>query len=311
MKATRPATFATRCRTFLILTGSLATLVASQPARAATRTWSGGPQADGLWNDPANWGGTIPATGDTALFNTAGSTISLDAATQSLTSFAFDTSAGSFTFNTGGQFSLTSGGNITLASTATGPNLLETFSAPISLGGNYTFANNRADTGSALVFTGNITNTATSTLTLGGSGTGTSNSIGGNISDGAGIQSVNVSASAGKWTLSGSNSYSGTTTLSGASVLVLSGTNSSAGATTLTSGTLQLNNTSANDGGLASGIITVGIATIQSLIANLAISNNVVINGTTTISGANSLTFNGTLTNSGGNRLLEEQHRRR
>ncbi len=285
------------CRRSLIVVGSIAALLASKSANAATtQTWTTG---DGLWDLPANWNPGVPTVGDIALFNSLSGTVSLDAASQSLSSITFDTSVGSFTFNTGGaggQFNLGSGGNITLTSGAAGTNLVETFNTPITLGGNYSFTNNRADTTSALVFNGSIANTATSTLTLSGAGTGTGNLISGNISDGGGVESLTVSATAGKWTLGGANSYSGTTTLSGAGTLALTGTNSSSGATTVSAGILQLGN--ASNGGLASGTLTTGTDTIQSLIANLAISNNVIINGTTTVSGANSLTFNGNITNS-------------
>ena len=37
-------------------------------ATAATRIWKG--EGDGeSWNDPANWGGTVPGAGDTATIN--------------------------------------------------------------------------------------------------------------------------------------------------------------------------------------------------------------------------------------------------
>ena len=119
-------------------------------------------------------------------------------------------------------------------------------------------------------------------------------------------QALNATSSltkfgAGTLDVTGANTYSGTTTVS-SGTLKLSGTNSSAGATTLTAGTLQLNNVS--NGGLASGTLNMAGSTLQSLLANQAVSNTVVLTNTTTVSGTNSITLNGSLTNSGGSRIL-------
>ena len=95
-------------------------------------------------------------------------------------------------------------------------------------------------------------------------------------------------------------SYSGTTTLN-AGTLILTSANTSSGATTVTSGILQLNN--ANNGGLAGGTFTFANIALQSLLANQAISNNIVMNGTSTVSGANNIIFNGSFTDSGSRTL--------
>jgi autotransporter-associated beta strand protein len=114
-------------------------------------------------------------------------------------------------------------------------------------------------------------------------------------------------AGAGAMTLSGANTYTGTTTVS-AGTLALTGTNDSAGAMALTAGTLKLGGTT--NAGLASGTVTfgngtLGAAVIQAVTADQAISNNVVQNQNNgTISGAQSLQVNGIFTNSGGNRTL-------
>ena len=194
-------------------------LLATQTVQAASGTWSGATNSS--WATAGNWS-SLPGSADTATFNTTpGSTVDLGGSAQSVKSILFDGSTGSFTFNTGGvggQLNLTAAGNITLASTATGTGLVQTFNAPISLGGNYSFINSRADTTSALVFAGNITNSATSTLTLTGVGTATGNTVSGIISDGTGVQSVTVGTAAtnsGLWTLSGVNTYTGVTTIAG------------------------------------------------------------------------------------------------
>lgn len=284
----------------------IGTLLAACPARAASGTWNG--TTDGNWSDASNWsaspapGSTATTTNtDTATFNNAGNghtTLAIDA-NRNLQTFNFDAATGSYTFN-GGGLRLRTSGTIALLATATGTNLTQTFNAPITLYGNASFTNARADTGSALVFAGNITNAATSTLTLSGAGTGTGNLISGNITDGTGVQSVTNSSTAGKWTLSGANTYSGFTSITGAgSTTVMAGGNSSSGATTLNNATATLQLNSASNGGLASGLLTLTAGTVQALNATRTLSNAVALAGNVTVSGAQSINFNGKI--SGGN----------
>jgi autotransporter-associated beta strand protein len=288
-------------------------------AKAASGTWTG--TTDGLWSsgNGTNWSVTPPpgaTTGttnaDTATFNGAGNgntTITVDGG-RNIKSILFDTAAanyvvGSAGANSGNALTLTSGGSITLASTVTGTNVVETFNAPLVLAGSYTFTNSLADTGSALVFAGNITNTAASTLTISGAGTGAGNLISGNISDGGGVQSVTISATNGTWTLSGANSYSGTTSITGAnSTVVMSGSNSSGGATTLNNATATLQLNSASNGGLASGLLTLTAGKLEALGADRALSNAVTLQAVT-VQGSHSLTFNGKVTGlTGGSRTV-------
>jgi autotransporter-associated beta strand protein len=122
---------------------------------------------------------------------------------------------------------------------------------------------------------------------------------------------------AGTLTLSGANTYDGTTILGelivvGSSVtsyqsggtLKLSGSNSSTGETILYGGTLQL--ASVSNGGLASGKLTLGSqpavsgqpyygGTLQAVDNDVTLSNNVDF-AYVTISGSQSITVNGTLT---------------
>lgn len=288
-------------------------------AKAASGTWTG--TTDGLWSSAngTNWNNATPpgattgtTNGDTATFNGTGNgntTIAIDAG-RNIKSVLFDTAAanyvvGSAGANGGNALTLTSGGAITLASTVTGTNVIETFNAPLVLGGSYTFTNSLADAGSALVFNGNITNTATSTLTLNGAGTGTGNLISGNISDGGGVQSVTISATNGTWTLSGANSYSGTTSITGAnSVVVMTGSNNSGGATTLNNATATLQLASNSNGGLASGLLTLTAGKVEALGADRAISNAISLTAVT-VQGSHSLTFNGKVTGvTGGSRVI-------
>ena len=287
----------------------LGMLLAAVPARATSGTWNG--TTDANWSTATNWspstapGSTSVTTNtDTATFNNAGNgrtTIAIDA-NRNLKTFNFDTSTASYTFG-GGGLRLTASGVIALLSTATGTNLTETFNAPITFSGNATFTNARADVGSSLVFTGNITNTATSTLSLTGAGTGTGNLISGNITDGTGgtVQSVTLSSTGGTWTLSGTNTYSGLTNITGAgSTTVMAGSNSSlTGATTLNNATATLQLNSADNGGLAGGTLTLTAGTLQALNATRTLTNAVTLaGGGVTFSGDQSLTFTGKLTSS-------------
>ncbi len=273
-------------------------------AGAATQTWVG---TTSDWGTASNWSGSVPVAGDTALFNTGtGLAVSLNGSNRSVTSIQFDTNADSFTISPTGseRLLLSSGGNISILASATGVNLTETVSAGLTLGGNYTFTNARADAGTSLVISGNITNSATSLLTISGTGTGTGNLLSGNISNGTGVQSVTLSHTAGTWTVSGSNSYSGLTTVSGsAGTTVMAGSNTSTGGTTLsTASTLQLATTS--NGGLASGTLTLTSGTLQAINAARTLSNAVTLQAVT-VSGTQSLTLNGKMTGlTGGGRTL-------
>ncbi|MGB8353417.1 MAG: autotransporter-associated beta strand repeat-containing protein, partial [Chthoniobacteraceae bacterium] len=286
---------------------SAATLLAGHSAQAASGIWEG--TTDANWAD-ANWSASpVPGSADTATFANGGNgftTINLGTGV-TVKSIIFDPTLatladytiGSSGVNGGSTLSLTSGGSISMGAGAGVTGLTETFNAPISLGGSYTITNAQTGAGSSLVFAGNITNTATSTLNISGAGTSTGNVISGAISNGTGTQSVSITTTAGTWTLSGANSYSGATTINGVGgTTILAGSNSSAGTTTLTTGTLQLNSSTASDGGLASGQLTLGGGNLVVGSAGaLTLTNAIGMTNSFAIFGAQSLTFSGTFTN--------------
>jgi autotransporter-associated beta strand protein len=118
----------------------------------------------------------------------------------------------------------------------------------------------------ALIFTGVISNagTGTKTLTLGGSYTG-SNGVQSVIADGSGTLAV-TKADAGTWILSGTNTFSG--------------------GTTLNAGTLVVNSTSA----IGTGTLTITGGTLDTLSAlTLTTNNAIALNGSLVFGGTNNL----------------------
>ena len=227
--------------------------VSVHSANAAANTWDG--DTNGNWDVLTNWvtQTTIPGAGELATFNNnVNTTISLNGADRSAGSFTFNGSAstGNFTFNASGseKFLLSSGGVI-LISNGNSTGSVITYNVPISLGGNYTLnnANNQAvGSPTALIFNGNITNTANSTLTLGGPGSG-ANKINGIISDGGGVQSILASpqGTIGSYELSGNNTFTGTVTKDNTGLFILSGSNAYLGQTTVSAGILNIRNSNA------------------------------------------------------------------
>jgi autotransporter-associated beta strand protein len=172
---------------------------------------------------------------------------------------------------------------------------------------------NNIAAGKTLKFTNFVlNNAATASMTTVFSGSGATE-VAGTISNGGGTTRNLTYNGTGSLTLSGSNSYNGLTTFTGRT-LTLAGSNSSAGTLTINGGNggllptvLQLN--SASNGGLASGLLTLTTGRIEALNAGRTLSNNVLLNTTTSVAGvfqgAQDITINGTVTgNTGGDRTL-------
>jgi fibronectin-binding autotransporter adhesin len=208
---------------------------------AATQSWvTSGTSAN--WSNGANWaGGAAPgsttsgtstdlAIFDTAVgtYGTAGTPVVIDQTTQNIGGITFTGSAGSFHIGstTGNPLLLTSGGTIQIAG-LTVANSIETISAPLVIeggSGTYTFANSTPSgtgTGSGtLDFVGPITGgtlggtPGATVLTLTGSNTN-ANTISGAIGNGLATSLGITETGSGLWVLSGSNSYTGPTMISG------------------------------------------------------------------------------------------------
>jgi autotransporter-associated beta strand protein len=176
------------------------------------------------WADSGNWSRPVPgAIGgttntDTAVFNQNApySPLTIDAG-RNLQNITFDTaSVNPLTIGAvdGQALLLTAGGTIQTTSTVINA---QTVNAPLVLEGSYTFTSGAGSNSATLSFGGGITPGATSgvtTLTLDGGNTGT-NTISGVLDDnGAGRLAVTKSGM-GLWILSGANTYSGNTVVSG------------------------------------------------------------------------------------------------
>jgi autotransporter-associated beta strand protein len=268
-------------------------------ATPAVSTWTGTTSTN--WSDIGNWSGAVSGAtigttnAATALFtqNAPNSPLTIDAG-RNLQNITFDTAAvNSLTIGiAGGQpLLLTAGGTIQITSTVTKP---QTVNAPLVLEGDYTLSSGASSNLATLNLGGGITPGATSgitTLTLNGVNTG-ANTISGVVADnGSGQLAVSMNGT-GAWILSGTNTYSG--------------------GTTVTSGTL----TTTTTGSIGSGPLIVSAAdtinstlnlgasqTVSSLSGTVAGSGSARVNiagGTTfTVSQSGNTTFAGTLVNSG------------
>jgi fibronectin-binding autotransporter adhesin len=177
-------------------------------------------------------------------------------------------------------------GNGTI-SAQTGSAVIENMSAT----GRLVFTNTifNAD-GADPLGTGNANTAAARTLTLGGSST-LSNEITGRILDNSTATGGTIGViknGAGRWVLSGSNSYTGGTTVSAGTLVLGHASALSSGAVTVNGGTLDLNGLSvtANQLGGSGGAIALGGGALR-------------VNNTSTTTNASAITGSGSLTKAG------------
>jgi len=226
-------------------------------------------------------GNNSTANGGTSSSTQTGSTIQLG--NLNLTEGAVASTGGGLQLNGANGYKLQIANlSITLqATTAVNHNATLLANAPLTVTGNVQQANDAA---------------AGSTMTLQLDGTATGNLISGNILNSAGGRLMNVTkAGTGTWTLSGVNTYTGTTTVSGGKLLISSaGSLASGSAVTVSGGSLGGN------GGSLGGAVTVsstgGIDLRDGTIGNLTLGSTLNITGA---AGANYLRFdmgNGTVT---------------
>ena len=217
-----------RAKEFLVF-AAVCLVLGSLPVRAqVTATWTG--SSGGSWSTPSNWGGdTAPGSttgttdADTAIFNT-GATVNVDSG-RNLLNIDF----GGATTSTlqGGSLLLSGGGTIASLGDSANANRAgfnPVINTPITLEGTATFTDTTGLTLMEFGASASITDAIATTLTLAGSNSSTTHgngagyddqsfdTIAGNITDGGGSLSVTMQGS-NIWALSGTNSYSGATTV--------------------------------------------------------------------------------------------------
>lgn len=165
----------------------------------------------------------------------------------------------------------------------------------IGLNGNGTLSNSAALAANTLTLTGGISSltSGAKTLTLGGANTG-SNTLSGVIADGSGTVSL-TKVGAGNWTLSNTNTYTGSTSIQlGTLALTGSGSISAAPLSLATGSTLDISALSASTYTIANGLS--GSGTINATGKPLTISGAyapgaLAITGDVTFGGSSASTF--------------------
>lgn len=217
-------------------------LVGGLTTRAATYTWDGG-GGDDNWSTAANWNNTL-TTGNALVFaGTTRLTNTNDLSGYTFTSITFNNTAGAFVLG-GNSFTLS--GNLTNSDADT-----QTINNAIIVSGSQ----NWTATSGNLVFGGGITATGSRTLTFNGNSASFGATVNGVIGNGSGTLALTKS-NAGSLTLANTNTYTGTTTLSGGTLNLNATTATGTGAMTISGGTLD--NTSGGSVTLANSGYTLG-----------------------------------------------------
>lgn len=225
---------------------------------AADSTWSSTATSSD-WTASGNWTTGVPGSAsgststDVATFNSNSSVLTINPdASRNLRSILFDTGAGAYTF-TGGTFVLTGSGSITMNAGVTASQNINSSILLSPTATAYTFTNRSTTSAAKLNLGGSITGqqTAGNTTTL-NLGSGSTDVNGGTISGviGDGVSGGKVAISkpngANTWSLSGANTYTGSTTVAGGSLTVMNSSALGAGGagseTIITAGRLQLAN---------------------------------------------------------------------
>lgn len=241
---------------------ALTSLLSSQSARAAARTWN---NTGTDFNAAASYTpATAPGTGDVALFSTAPVTQPNVTASLSIAGLLFGgVGTSGYSVNSANSSILTLTGVSTSGSSGTSN------SSAAAIRAENTSGNNTINIGLILA-------PATGTQSTFVQASGGTLNVNGNISSAAG---VNLSLRGGGTIYLGGNNSFATASIDTANETVILGT----------------------DTALGTGTFTVGATgTIQSLGAR-TIANSMVYAGNTTISGNSAFTINGTVTSSGSN----------
>jgi len=288
-------------------------LLAATSTFAASGTWQNVPPVDSDWANTANWtngtiaGGTLSgnnatdaASTDTVTFRNTGLNVTtvLPDANRYIGSILFDNTtpgkmAGSYMIGEAGGNTLYLAGNASGTATggATQANVFFRFVGPLSLLANYTFSSNGV-AGDTMTLEGPITNAAAGSPTLFLKGSNTdANTVSGTISDGTNATRLSKLGT-GAWYVSGSNTYTGTTTVS-QGLLSINSLNNVGVASSLGKGAAAATNIS-----LAGGTLQyTGGATSTNRLFSIAASSTLDASGT----GAITFTAAGSYGNTGAN----------
>jgi len=299
-------------------------VLVAAPSQAANATWNGGSTTDGNWTNGLNWvGGAAPGDTsgsttnlDVATFNaaiahgwgTAGTPVVIDSASENIGGITFTTLAAPyFIGSTGGNSLLLSGGGTTqvLGLTSTTGTVTETINAPLVIEGasaGYTFLNSSTSgtgNGTGILNIGGAisgTGAGNTILTLDGTNTN-ANTISGSISNGSATTLAITKNGNGTWSLTGTNTYTGATTLGAGSLGIASDAaiNNGIGGINFNGGALQFNNYASS--GLPASVFQ-NVATLR-----LGAATGAAASLSTIISGSSNLTFigPGTLNLTGAN----------
>lgn len=244
---------------------SLVSAISNHSLLGASATWSATPTdsnwvATGVENNWSTGAATFPGSTasttntDTATFTGPSTilTITLNASVNVKNITFSGSSEPAYTIGTvgGNSLLLTSGGSVSISSTASGANTTNSVNSPIVLepatattAGTYTFSNAGGTTSHPLVIGGSVSGGTTTqgiALTLTGSNSG-ANSVNGIISNGGASGGLSIlKSSSGTWTLANTNSYSGGTSISGGSLIAGADGALGSGNISLTAGSVNL-----------------------------------------------------------------------
>lgn len=269
----------------------LASISVPADATAITSTWDDTGFTDGNWNVAGNWSAGIPGlhstldtNNDTAIFSGTHNLVVTVDDMRAIGTINFSGAPGAFTLQGGALYLAISGSIYVQSSVANTETINTSVFLPSTGSAVASFSNDSTKSGANLVIGGAVNGRqstgSTQTLILTGAGNG---SITGAISDGTNGGKVAIlKTGAGTWTLSGANSYTGSTDVA-AGTLRLGASNALGSSTALTIGTANASASSSFD--LNGKNQTIG---------------SLLLIGTTTSSASNAVTLGGgTLTVNG------------
>lgn len=275
-----------------LLVGLVFAIVAAPAVRAQnTRAWVGTALPDPNWTNPDNWNMGVPLGADTALFNGSGdgnTNISLGGTGQPISVVRFDgLIATHYTLGvlgSGDTLDFSPNGQVLVINSV---QVSQVINANLQANTNLTISNNSASTGS-LTVGGNIIFNGSGTLNVVNAGTINTTTLSGNITDTLGqpgsvtmLASNSGSTNASNFIISGTNTYTGPTTIN-----VNTGSN----------GSIQIgSNSPFGTGQVTVNLFAANAPQFTALGGPRAIANSINLNSGMTFIGSNTMALNGPL----------------